>query len=167
MKRASTSTGSTTSLWLTVAAATIGITLFSGATSPVRFRSERIVIRTGADHIAVEGLYEYHNPAPYPTVLRLGVPFPVDSDHPPPTELALDEVTEDGRFLRPLLPAVHGSDVSVRFLLGPFESRRLRLRYTQPTAVPRGRYILSTTRAWGRPLERASFELHLANGAVL
>jgi len=157
----------TAGLWSTVAAAGVGIALFSGAASPVRFRSEHIVVRAGGDHIAVEGLYEYHNPAPFPTALRLGVPFPVDSDHPPPTELALDEVDGGGRSLDPLQPAVHGSDISVRFLFGPFETRRLRVRYTQPTAVPRGRYILTTTRAWGEPVEQASFELHLAHGAEL
>ncbi len=145
----------------------IGIVTLCGVPTPIHFVCEQIIVRAAADCITVEGIYEYRNSAPYPTVLRLGIPFPIDSNHAPPTELALDEVAEDGQSLRPMQPAVHGMDVSVRFFFRPFETRRLRLRYTQSTKVPHGRYILKTTRAWRRPIERASFELHLEQGLAL
>ncbi len=155
-------------VWATVLLAALAALLLGGWWGPVRFVSEQVTVTAGGPPgrglVEVEGLYEYRNLAPWPAALRLGIPFPVDLDHPPPVGLALDLVRDGDGGLEPLTPVVHGDDVSVRLLFRPRQALRLRLHYLQPSAVPRGRYLLTTTRAWGRPVGRATFELSLPAG---
>ena len=148
-------------LWLALGVAAAGLYLFGGWATSVRFVAEQIQVRTDGQTIDVEGTYLYRNQAPWPALLRIGIPFPIDGDHPEPFGLAVDEVDDSGRAIRRLSPAVRGADVSLRLRFAPRQERRVRLRYCQLTRVARGRYLLRTTRAWRRPVERASFTLAL------
>jgi hypothetical protein len=133
----------------------------------VRFDRERIEIWTAPQQIQVSGLYHYANPSRLPAFLSLGLPFPVDGDHPRPSIFAIAEATTDGRVLAQIAPIVRHGNVSFRIFLKPRADKWVRVDYIQGANVPRGRYILTSTRQWHRPLERGEYILHLALGTEL
>lgn len=134
---------------------------FSGYFTTVRFDRERIEVHVWRGSIRVKGLYHYSNRSPLPAVLTLKVPFPVDLDHPQPEWFTLYKSGDDGRAGEEIVPVVRGKSVSFRLIFRPGEAKWIRLDYTQPSRVPRGRYLLTTTRPWGRPIGRADYVLRL------
>jgi len=154
-------------VWLAIVLAGAGIYFFSGLFTPVRFDQERITVRVQRGRLRVTGLYHYHNPSRLPAWLTLGVPFPVDPDHPVPEEFFLSETDGEGRPGAPLSSAGWGEEGRVRLFFRPGEEKWIRLDYTQASRVPAGRYLLTTTRAWRRPIPRASFVLRLPSGFEL
>lgn len=147
--------------------ATAGVVFFSGHFTTVRFDRERIEVQIERGRIHVKGLYHYTNASGLPAVLTLGVPFPVDSNHPQPEWFALYESGEDGRAGAEIVPVVRGSDVSFRLIFRPYEAKWILLEYSQPSHVPRGRYLLTTTRPWRRPIERADYVLRIPHESSL
>ncbi len=111
--------------------------------------------------VRVKGLYHYRNTSSLPAVLNLRIPFPVDRDHAPPVAFALYESSAEGNSLAELPVVERGEDAYLRLIFRPGEARWIRLDYTQPTRIARGRYLLTTTRVWGRPIARADFVLRL------
>lgn len=154
-------------VWLAIVLAGVGIYFFSGLFTPVRFDQERISVRVQRGRLHVTGLYHYDNPSRLPAWLTLGVPFPVDPHHPVPEDFFLSETDEEGRPGAPLASAWWGEEGRVRLFFRPGEEKWIRLDYTQASRVPAGRYLLTTTRAWRRPIARASFFLSLPPGFEL
>jgi hypothetical protein len=138
------------------------------AQAGLRFESELIRLEIRGDTLRVDGIYRLEATSPHEPVL-LFYPYPVDSllgeawteslAWRPASEtdwrpLAVEEEpTLDGVFWR--LPLEGNRRVEARTVYG----QRLRARY--------GRYILTTTAAWGRPLQEARFELALPPGMRL
>jgi hypothetical protein len=91
----------------------------------------------------------------------LATPFPVDANHPVPQAFMLTEVTEDGHAVRELSLRGPAAAPRVRLVFGPREAKWISLECWQKARIPEGCYILSTTRAWGRPIAQASFRLRL------
>ncbi len=149
------------------ALALVGIVLFSGLWTPVRFVAEHIEVTVANGGIEVDGMYEYHNTAPWPTALRLEIPFPVDDQHLEPDSLALDVLDENGTPISSILPVVHGDEVSLRVFFRPKQIYRLRLRYAQQVIATNARYILLSTREWRHPIKKAIFDLRLCPGLQL
>jgi len=141
--------------------AVAAVYFFSGYFTPVRFDRERIEVQVIKGEVAVKGLYQYTNTSRLPAILTLKVPFPVDREHPPPEWFALYQSTEDGRALSEIWPVVRGADISFRLVFRPREAKWVRLDYAQQARVSTGRYLLTTTQAWRRPLARADFLLRL------
>ncbi len=133
----------------------------------VRFDRERIEIWTAPQQIQVSGLYHYTNPSFLPAFLSLGLPFPLDGDHPRPSIYAIAEVMADGHVVEQVPPTMRGDKVSFRIFLMPRSDKWIRVDYLQGAGAPRGRYILTTTRQWHRPLERGDYILHIAPGTEL
>ena len=154
-------------VWLAIVLAGAGVYFFSGLFTSVRFDQERITVRVERDHLQVSGLYLYRNHSRLPAWLTLGVPFPVDPDHPVPEEFFLSETDGEGRPGAPLASAGWGEEGRVRLFFRPGEEKWIRLDYTQASRVPAGRYLLTAARAWRRPIARASFVLHLPPGFEL
>lgn len=148
-------------VWLAVCLAGAGIYFFSGQFTPVRFDQERITVEVERGRLHVTGLYHYHNRSRLPAWLTLGVPFPVDADHPAPDDFFLSEAGEDGRPLTPLPSVRRGDEGRLRLFFRPRERKWIRLDYSQASRVAAGRYLLTTTRAWRRPIADASFALRL------
>jgi len=150
-------------LLLTVLAAYLGTNLFN----PVRFDKERIEVWALKGQIQVRGLYHYQNRTPLPLSFSLGLPFPIDSNHPAPSTFSVFETSVNGETLTPLsLRSYHGHLV-FRLLFWPKQEKWIRVDYIQPTLTDAGTYILRTTRDWNRPLEHGEYVLHLANGLAL
>ncbi len=133
----------------------------------VRFDRERIEVWALPGQIQVTGLYHYRNPLPVPTFITLGLPFPVDASHPTPTTFSITESDAGGAVGATVLPQVRRGDVRFRVVFRPAEEKWLRIDYVQGARAPGGTYLLLTTRAWGRPLDRGDYVLHLAPGSML
>jgi hypothetical protein len=148
--------------WIAGTLAALALYFFSGYFTTVRFDRERIEVDLDKGRIHVRGLYHYTNSSALPAALTLQVPFPVDRQHPEPDWYALYESTADGRTLASLAPSVRGSRVYFRLLFRPRESKWIRLDYEQRADSTEGCYLLTTTRAWRRPIRQADYVLHLA-----
>lgn len=149
-------------LWLAAILACGGIYFFSGYFTTVRFDRERIEVQVWHGSIRVKGLYHYTNASRLPAILTLKVPFPVDHDHPQPEWFTLYKSGEDGRAGEEIVPTVRGKDVSLRLIFRPYEAKWIRLDYLQVSRVGNGRYLLTTTRPWRRPIGRADYVLRLS-----
>ncbi len=147
--------------------ACVGVYLFSGYFTTVQFDRERIEVRVAKDRIQVKGFYHYANASRLPAVLTLKIPFPVDRGHPQPEWYALCEADERGRAVAEIAPVVRGNDISIRLIFGPREAKWIKLEYAQPALAPNGRYLLTTTRAWRRPIDQADFVLRLPHNFSL
>ncbi|MGD0509675.1 MAG: hypothetical protein ABSA27_17905 [Terriglobales bacterium] len=154
-------------LWL--ALALIGVAVYTGCNvfPQVRFDRERIEIWVAPQQIQVSGLYHYRNPSLLPAWLSLGLPFPVDAEHPRPSLYSIATVTDGGRFADYIRPTERRGEVRFRVLLLPYEEKWVQVNYVQGTSVPRGAYILVTTRKWRHPLDRGDYFLHLSPGLDL
>lgn len=156
-----------TDAWLAGSLIVAAIYFFSGYFTSVRFDRERIVVRVEPGRVIVTGLYHYTNVSELPAVLTLRIPFPVDDAHPTPSVYGLSEASADGRVLQQLRSVDRKGKVTLRLLFRPGENKWIRLDYVQPSRVPRGRYILETTRAWRRALARGEYMIRLPRDAEL
>jgi hypothetical protein len=154
-------------LWSALLLTLAAVYFLGGFLTPVQFERERIQVRVEAARIHVTGQYLYRNTSFLPAVLTLAVPFPVDTKHPVPDGFALGEVDENGRWLTDVAAAVNGENVRFRLMFRPGEAKWVRLDYSQKAFASNGRYLLMTTRAWRRPIERAEFSLRLSPGLEL
>jgi hypothetical protein len=144
--------------------ATAAICFLGSRFTPVRFDGERIDVEVTRQTIHVHGLYHYQNSSHLPALLTLATPFPVDPDHLTPDAIALAEVEESGRIVKSLELRGPQQAPSVRLLFRPREAKWIQLDYWQATRMASGRYLLSTTRDWGRPIAQAAFRLLLPEG---
>jgi len=144
--------------------AALTIYFLGGRFTTVRFDRERIDVEVEDGLIHVHGLYHYQNASRLPALLTLATPFPVDADHPAPEAFMLAEMNRDGRRARELSLRGPREAPRVRLLFRPREGKWILLDYWQPAAIPEGCYILTTTRAWGRPIAQAIFRLLLPAG---
>ncbi len=135
--------------------------------SVVRFDRERIEVWVAPGQVQVAGLYHYRNPFSLPALLSLGVPFPVDAEHPQPGTYAIASADEAGDVLEPILPHMRNGELRFRLLMMPREERWIRVDYVQASRVLRASYILRSTREWHRPLAAGKYVLHLSPGLEL
>jgi hypothetical protein len=129
----------------------------SGVIPTVRFTSERIDVHVYPDEIQVDGYYFYKNPFPFPVVQGFTIPFPIDKDHPEPTEIHVER-------MMPLK-----KEIEMRHLFGntgfeayfsAHEEAEIRVSYRQKSGGENATYILKTTQPWGRPLESGVYTLY-------
>lgn len=150
-------------LLLTVLAIFQGTNLFS----PVRFDKEKIEVWVAEGQIQVRGLYHYRSRTLFPVSSSLGLPFPVDANHPAPSAFSVAEVDATGDPVDAVnVGNYHGNNV-FRLLFWPKQQKWIRLDYIQPTLTESGTYILQTTRIWHQPLDNGEYILHLDNGLSL
>jgi len=135
----------------------------SGLIPLVRFSDEHIDITVRPDHIHVRGIYVYENPLPFPVIQGLSIPLPIDRDNPAPVLLSVVTMMPDR------------APVSVRHILGAYRFElsvpagsavTVMVEYTQYAPEGNGRYILTTTRPWMRPIKRGVFCLIPEGGKI-
>ena len=148
---------------LTILAFYFGSNVFS----PVRFDQEKIEVWVAGGQIQVRGLYHYRNRFPLPLSFSLGLPFPVDDGHKPPSIFSVSEVLVDGSTFKEIAPRSYHGDVVFRLWFAPKQEKWICVDYVQGALQPNGRYILQTTRKWNRPLELGEYILHLDNWSEL
>jgi hypothetical protein len=148
---------------LTILALYLGSNVFS----PVRFDREKIEVWALHGQIQVRGLYHYRNLFPLPLSFSLGLPFPVDEGHKPPSIFSISEVLADGSTSKEIAPRNYHGNVVFRLWFTPKQEKWIRVDYVQDVLQPNGRYILLTTRKWNRPLDRGEYILHLRDDSGL
>ena len=80
-------------------------------------------------------------------------PFPVDSSHPFPDSITIEDITHT------TIPLLSKSSEGISFPIsaGPFSTQQINIEYHQRTLNRACEYILSSARYWGRPLDEALF----------
>ena len=134
--------------------------------SAVRFDQEKIEVWAVDGQIQVRGLYHYENRTILPVSFSLGLPFPVDLDHPVPSTFSVTETDATGTRQPLSVRSYHGNNV-FWLIFWPKQARWIQVDYVQRTRAESGRYILQTTRKWKRALDRGEYILHLGNGLAL
>jgi hypothetical protein len=149
-------------LILILLAAFLGTDLFSA----VRFDQEKIEVWAVEGQIQVRGLYHYENRTILPVSFSLGLPFPIDPDHPEPSTFSVTETDATGNSEPVSLRTYHGNNV-FRLVFWPKQARWIQVDYVQGTSTESGRYILQITRKWKQALDHGEYILHLGNGLAL
>ncbi|MGD8396753.1 MAG: hypothetical protein PVF43_14885 [Candidatus Eiseniibacteriota bacterium] len=143
---------------------------------PVRFDSEIVRLVIEPDTVEVTGHYWLVCDPDFRHDVRLFYPYPEDSLLGGAHTLSLawrtpGEPWREARFQEADgMPAVPGttSRRGARWQLPPAPGDTLEVRtvYRQALRSTYARYIVTTTRAWQRPLTRARFEIELPPGAT-
>jgi hypothetical protein len=139
------------------------LVFFWGSNSwlPVRFDQEKIEVWASSGQVHVIGNYHYVNASILLASSSLSLPFPIDSNHPRPSTYSIRQEAA-GRFSnQEIATHTYHGHIVFRLCFFPLEEKWIRVEYTQGTRVSEGRYILVTTRKWGRPLDRGEYVLHL------
>lgn len=121
----------------------------------IQFARERITINVEGSSCSLDADYYFKNNGSvaagwsifYPLLNTEALPFP-DSI------IVVDGST--GNTL-PIDTSTHG--VLFHLKVPPQSTKKIRVRYHQQTPAGKFEYILTTTKAWGRPLERAEFSI--------
>jgi hypothetical protein len=143
---------------------------------PMRFDSEIVRLVIEPDTVEVTGHYWLLRDPAYQRELRLFYPYPEDSLLGDARTLSL-EWRVPGRAWRDApfqevdgMPPVPGTTTpyGARWQIpaAPGDTLEIRTVYRQVLRSSYARYIVTTTRAWQRPLTRARFEIELPPGAT-
>ncbi len=131
----------------------------------LRFLSEVVRIAVALDSVTVEGTYRLLSRAGEGRLAPILYPYPLDDRMGKARTVSL-ECRVPGKPWQPLgfreLPGGGGAAWSLPLLADTLEVRTL---YRQGLHADYARYIVTTTQSWGRPLERARFEILLPRGA--
>jgi hypothetical protein len=101
-------------------------------------------------------VYYYRNPFPFPVSQGYILPFPEDEDHTTPTRIELIQCLPEKKII-PVIYSLGKYRFSIYF---PARAKvEVHLSYDQTTPRGRGTYILTSTKPWGRPLEKAVYRL--------
>jgi len=132
----------------------------------LRFDRETVVLRIAPGVVEVDGRYEFLSAGTGPDSVSLFYPYPRDSLLGP-AETRVVEGGCDRGPVRPM-PFVEHPPAGVGWRVPLSGCKRLTIHtiYRQRLETTYARYIVTTTAAWGRPLRRARFEIHLPPGTV-
>jgi len=139
----------------------------AGLTLPLRFDSEVVRLEIGPDSVQIEGIYHFACASKRDSPLSLFYPYPKDSLMGGSRTLLLE-----GRIPGEAWAALEFEEIpggrGARWRLPPCRAETLDVRtvYRQARRASHAVYIVTTTKAWGRPLRRARFEITLPPGAT-
>jgi hypothetical protein len=125
-----------------------------GAPGPVHFAREEVAVTVRAGAVEVLGTYHFTCSARDTVTAVISYPFPLDSFHGYPDSVALP-----GHRFR---LADSAAQFVMRFRPGGEDS--FTAWYRQPLRGPQARYIVTTTRQWRRPIDRAQFRVTVPAG---
>lgn len=133
---------------------------------PLRFDSEWIRLAILGDTLEVSGTYRFRCNYRSGAMMPLVYPFPMDSLLGGARMVSLRGAI-DGGDLRPL-PWDQNGEMGIRFLCPRCDGDTITIEaiYRQALTTSYGRYIVTSTRNWHRPLRHARFDLRLPAGAI-
>ena len=138
----------------------------TGKDEHLRFDTEIIRIHVEPDSLRIEGHYRFVVPTPGPGFQNLLYPYPADSLLGSARTVSL-EWRQGDRPWRTLdyRELQNGSGALWPVPLPEEGWVEVRTVYRQERLAAYGRYIVTTTQGWARPLRHARFEIHLPPGA--
>ncbi len=128
----------------------------------IRFKSEIIIARVDPVYLEIEGLYTFTNPLPWNHTVALTYPIPDTDGLAHADSIQAHVIPGPAEPARPL--TLRGKDPAQPVIMLPLRKgveTRMRVIYRQKHNNAKGRYILTTTRSWKKPLEKAEFRLIL------
>jgi hypothetical protein len=126
------------------------------AMRPVIFVEEEVAVSVFPDRIEVRGDYYFENPRPFPALQLIGYPYPVDENHPVPSSVRAELLAPNAH---PLSVWNAFDQTFLVLWVGARARKSIRIEYTQEAKTPDAVYILTTTKDWPRPLEKAVLRL--------
>jgi hypothetical protein len=156
-------------LWLLLAVALCGA---GGASQgagpfPLRFESELVRLVIGPDSLTVEGTYRLSCRRSAGGTANLFYPYPRDDWMGAARTVSLEGRGPDGVWRRLLFREVSdGLGAAWAIPLDQADTLEVRTVYRQGLVTEFARYIVTSTRSWGRPLARARFEVYFPRELV-
>jgi len=129
----------------------------------LQFSAEKIEMRVTGEEVGVKGYYYFRNNSPQRSIHRLlFYPFPVDSIHNFPYIIDVYYLSSGKKIL-------YGSKKPAKLIyfpvdLPPHSTIAVVVEYHQSIRANNAKYILHTTKYWGRPLEKADFLVWIPQG---
>ena len=134
----------------------------------IRFVSEKIIVTVNENDLYVEGFYHYYNPLPFPVTQGLSVPFPHGDGLSSADLISVERISLEGDGAPSLLPVRVIKQTPYFELRAP--SRKpvtIRVVYRQGHSKGIGRYLLTTTAPWRRPIQEGRYELWINSGSLI
>ncbi len=122
----------------------------------IRFFAERITMSIHGEHVRVEGRYFFRNEGEQVIKSPILYPFPVDSSMLFPDSIHVS-IVRSGGTLEKLAYREMKKGVTFGMEFPPGQSTEVVVAYRQLVKRRTARYILTSTRSWGKPLEEAEF----------
>lgn len=133
---------------------------------PIEFDSEVVRLVVEEESLRVEAVYNFLCHPTEAPIMPLFYPYPADSLMGGARTVAL-QCRAPGMAWEPMefieLPGGEGARWIVPLNRG--DTLQIRAVYRQALRASYARYIVTTTKAWGRPLSYARFEIYLPNDA--
>ncbi len=139
-------------------------TLSTARNRGIFFRRERIEATVIAcDTLKIKGTYFFENTDSLSHTTSIYYPFPVDSILAYPHFIEL--IRSSGKLDTTFAKVTKG--IRWRMTVGAGETDSIVVTYMQKTTTAQGRYILTTTKFWGKPLKDATFTVAVPDGITL
>lgn len=139
----------------------LSVTSMAGSISFKRERIEASII--ACDAFEIKGTYFFENSDSVKHGTSIYYPFPVDSIHTFPYSIELQR--SDGKIDSSYVVAEKG--IRWRMSVDARAIDSITVTYRQKIRSGQGRYILTTTKYWGKPLEHAAFTVAVPEGITL
>jgi len=138
--------------------------VFPSYSAGIMFKKERIdaVIRS-PDTLEIRGIYWFFNEDASATSAAIYYPFPLDSLSAYPHYITVTRLTQKQPIRFDTLP--EGIRWDMKFSAKDGDS--VLVVYRQRVSRMQGRYIVTTARLWGRPLQSAKFSVTVPPGLIL
>jgi hypothetical protein len=146
-------------LWLLFTAV-----LFPSSSTGIMFQKERIdaVIRT-VDTLEIRGIYWFVNEDASATSAAIYYPFPIDSFSAYPHYITVTRLPKKKPVRFDTLP----EGIRWEMTLAAKGGDSVLVVYRQRIGRMQGRYIVTTAKLWGRPLQSAKFSVTVPPGLIL
>ncbi len=125
----------------------------------VDFFREDLRFRLISGQFEVEGDYYFRNNTASLLVTKLIYPFPQDSSFGKIDSVSCIDLSD----LNSPINLINQKHMIFTISIPPNESKIFRIAYHQQLKDSKASYILTTTNRWGKPFERASYELLVEN----
>ena len=138
------------------------VSAFRKKVGKIRFYKEIISIYPEESEFRVIAKYFYRNLTKEKVILKAYAPFPIDKNHSYPHNITL---RENGSL--PVVYERKKKTIDFYMVFKPGEEKVLTLDYRQKTRKKQGRYILTTTSSWFKPMDEGYYYIYLPDGIPL
>ena len=124
-----------------------------------RFVEESVTLQIDPGQLRVTGLYDFEGRPPQG---RAWIQYPISTDGglgEPHIDLLRFHVANDLNRLLPVSLEQHGATCLIALTSGDAKAYQLEIHYHQALEGRSAKYLITTARAWGRPLHRAWFQV--------
>lgn len=131
------------------------------AVTAVEFPRETITMTVDSALVSIHGVYEFRNNLPRNVELPVTFPFAVDESADYPHAVAVFVRADGDSVPVPFEERRPAHEVAFHLTLPASRTLHWEVRYRQRVHGSRGRYVLTSARAWGKPLESGDYRFVL------